>query len=296
MIKYFSTILILLFVSLYVTNAQLQLLVPVTYDANIKLAKDEVIKAGMTNPKLIAVATVQQKTEFGGMELDISLDLNTGKSPLWLYVFAEPVKQDSFVVAGVAVIQLMIGPQVTPFDNEISDEGLGLSLNTDLTEIKPVDAINALVSIKDNPLFSEFYTQNQPLDFFSAVLFVNETNEFIQANAPYWLFTMTKEKSTKLCYLDLATKFAICISDIVSVNDNETKMESNVYPNPSSDIIEVDNFAINGDFGIYDVYGRKVTDFTYTLKQNGITLNISKLSSGLYYLRTKDNYLMFIKQ
>lgn len=296
MIKYFSTILILLFVSLYVTNAQLQLLVPVTYDANIKLAKDEVIKAGMTNPKLIAVATVQQKTEFGGMELDISLDLNTGKSPLWLYVFAEPVKQDSFVVAGVAVIQLMIGPQVTPFDNELSDEGLGLSLNTDLTEIKPVDAINALVSIKDNPLFSEFYTQNQPLDFFSAVLFVNETNEFIQANAPYWLFTMIKEKSTKLCYLDLATKFAICISDIVSVNDNETKMESNVYPNPSSDIIEVDNFAINGDFGIYDVYGRKVTDFTYTLKQNGITLNISKLSSGLYYLRTKDNYLMFIKQ
>jgi len=296
MLKYFSKILILLLVSFYVTNAQLQLLVPVTYDANIKLAKDEVIKAGMTNPKLIAVATVQQKMEFGGMELDISLDLNTGKSPLWLYIFAEPVKQDSFIVAGVAVIQLMIGPQVTPFDDEFSDEGIGLALNTDLTEIKPVDAIDALVSIKDNSLFSEFYTQNQPLDFFSAVLFVNETNELIQANTPYWLFTMTKEKSTKFCFLELGTKITICVTDIVSVNDNESKMESNVYPNPSTDIIEVDNFAINGDFGIYDVYGRKVIDYTYTLKQNGITLNISKLSSGLYYLRTKDNYLMFIKQ
>jgi hypothetical protein len=296
MLKYFSKILILLLVSFYVTNAQLQLLVPVTYDANIKLAKDEVIKAGMTNPKLIAVATVQQTLDFGGMKLDMSLDLNTGKSPFWLYVFSEPIEQDSFLLGGIAVLQLMTGPQIVPFDDELSDSGLGLTLNTDLTEIKANDAIDALKSIKDNQTFSEFYSQNQPLDYFSAVLFVNESNKILEANASYWMFTMTKGELNKMCFLEIGTKETICITDIVSVNDKESKMESNVYPNPSTDIIEVDNFAINGDFGIYDVYGRKVIDYTYTLKQNGITLNISKLSSGLYYLRTKDNYLMFIKQ
>ncbi|HRP01984.1 MAG TPA: T9SS type A sorting domain-containing protein [Candidatus Kapabacteria bacterium] len=75
-------------------------------------------------------------------------------------------------------------------------------------------------------------------------------------------------------------------------------MEANrmtAYPNQIEDVIEVENFTINGSFAIYDIYGHKIDNVQFNLKNNGITLMIQNLTSGVYYLRTENDYLLFVK-
>lgn len=67
------------------------------------------------------------------------------------------------------------------------------------------------------------------------------------------------------------------------------------YPNQIEDVIEVENFTINGSFAIYDIYGHKIDNVQFNLKNNGITLMIQNLTSGVYYLRTENDYLLFVK-
>ncbi len=69
----------------------------------------------------------------------------------------------------------------------------------------------------------------------------------------------------------------------------------NAYPNSNRDVIEVENFKINGKFSIFDSTGKKIDSVPYLLRSNGIQLEIRDLATGIYYLRTDNDYLLFIK-
>jgi hypothetical protein len=93
-----------------------------------------------------------------------------------------------------------------------------------------------------------------------------------------------------ICFLFIclgATSFGYSQSNITSnVNDDQVKGLS-IYPNPVTNgkvnITSTNNLV--KDVEIFDVLGKKV--FTTTLL--GKELNISKLTSGIYVIKIKEN-------
>ena len=106
---------------------------------------------------------------------------------------------------------------------------------------------------------------------------------------------MSKDGKFKLCGVHAIEKIVICTPDIVNVIEIKEANRMSAYPNPAEDVIEIENFPINGNFKIFDVYGRQVDNVPYHIKSNGITLKIHHLNSGVYYLRTENDYLLFLK-
>lgn len=84
-----------------------------------------------------------------------------------------------------------------------------------------------------------------------------------------------------------------------AIRDPQTSIESTtaitggVYPNPASDFIKLDMEAstMNSSVEIYDAYGKQVMSVIYT----GEVIDISKLTAGVYFVRTPSHSYKFIK-
>jgi len=83
--------------------------------------------------------------------------------------------------------------------------------------------------------------------------------------------------------------------DLLSINDNEIN-KLHIYPNPTNNILNfnvpfTDNFKVS----VYDTIGKRVLNTTI---ENGNSLNVSKLNSGMYILKFDDynRNFKFVKQ
>ncbi len=69
--------------------------------------------------------------------------------------------------------------------------------------------------------------------------------------------------------------------------DEKTKLQFNIYPNPSNSVIIVsginsqDNYSVE----ITDIFGKQI----YYTQLNGTTVNIENLSNGMYFLKLTDS-------
>jgi hypothetical protein len=87
--------------------------------------------------------------------------------------------------------------------------------------------------------------------------------------------------------------------EIGAIRDSQTSVESitaiigSVYPNPASDFIKLDMNAssLNSSVEIYDAYGKQVMSVIYT----GEEIDISKLTAGVYFVKTPSYSYKFIK-
>ena len=70
----------------------------------------------------------------------------------------------------------------------------------------------------------------------------------------------------------------------VGVHNTSTML---VYPNPSSDRINIQCSANMKEIEVFDMTGRCVRHAT-NLNDNNYSLNISSLSSSIYFVRVKD--------
>ena len=76
---------------------------------------------------------------------------------------------------------------------------------------------------------------------------------------------------------------------IQHISDTENYL--NIFPNPANEkvFIEVAKTGmINGLLQIFDISGKKVTDYKLNIVAGGIELNIQNLKSGLYYVTLTD--------
>ncbi len=71
----------------------------------------------------------------------------------------------------------------------------------------------------------------------------------------------------------------------VNINENITE-QIICYPNPTSDFITIKNMK-NQEINIYDITGKSV--FSKILKSENEQINLSKLSSGIYLLKSDSN-------
>ena len=80
--------------------------------------------------------------------------------------------------------------------------------------------------------------------------------------------------------------------NVVSVTPGKIDgFEVNVYPNPASDFIVVDWTANDKDMlyiSLYDVAGKKISEQSYSAKQDKVSINLSQLASAQYLLEVKD--------
>ena len=78
-----------------------------------------------------------------------------------------------------------------------------------------------------------------------------------------------------------------------SVETTTTEITGGVYPNPASDFIKLDMnvSAMNSSVEIYDAYGKQVMNVIYT----GEVIDISKLTAGVYFVKTGSGTHKFVK-
>ena len=88
------------------------------------------------------------------------------------------------------------------------------------------------------------------------------------------------------------------LGTLLHVENYNSVIIPKVYPNPSSNYIQISDLIETTKYEIYSVSGTKVIDGTLMPKSQ---IDISRLSSGLYYLKLKDDtrletYIKVIKQ
>lgn len=89
----------------------------------------------------------------------------------------------------------------------------------------------------------------------------------------------------------------IPLSDLninLGINEFEEQKTVSIYPNPTTQYIQLTNIETQEEFIIYDVNGREVLKGLY---QPHTQINVSDLESGLYFIKLKSdkNVLKFLK-
>jgi hypothetical protein len=78
------------------------------------------------------------------------------------------------------------------------------------------------------------------------------------------------------------------VVDPLSISDNDIK-NIFLFPNPVKDILNIHNVYSNSDISLYNILGKKYEiDMINNFESNSISVNISSLEPGLYFLSLKD--------
>ncbi len=94
--------------------------------------------------------------------------------------------------------------------------------------------------------------------------------------------------------------------DITGIDDNDrSAIENIIFPNPVTDFIEISiNHTVNRmidnskNIRIYNVYGECFSNHTpnpSSTSESGVRIDVSKLASGLYFIRIGDDIFKFVK-
>jgi hypothetical protein len=85
-----------------------------------------------------------------------------------------------------------------------------------------------------------------------------------------------------------SSQVEVTIVDPLSISDNDIK-NIFLFPNPVKDMLNIHNVYSNSNISLYDILGKKCEiDMINNFESNSISVNISSLESGLYFLRIED--------
>jgi hypothetical protein len=262
----------------------------------IEDARKWLTKNGMIEPLLILLATSTQEIEIGGNKIKIQVDFEAGKSQAWIYLFRD--ENDTSIIKGVVVIKTFFGAQVIEIPyKSLMPGNMNIDLNLSIEKYSYFDSDSASQKFKENSDFADYYNNTKPLDILSMALFISE--EFGSGTPelqPYWGIIMVKNGNQKMCVSQAVSGDIFCSPDIINgVNDFNNSEKIISYPNPAEEFLNIDDIPSSDKYEVYDTFGRKV-DVNYSLGGNSLRLNIGGLSSGVYYLRTSGDSILFIKK
>ncbi len=112
---------------------------------------------------------------------------------------------------------------------------------------------------------------------------ISFANEFPENQNILFDFTLTSGGSSTSCPIMLTS---LNIYDPSSINGHHVNSLL-VYPNPSSDYINIQSNTVIKDIEVIDLAGRCIRHAT-NVDDNTYSLNISSLSSSIYFVRVKD--------
>lgn len=146
--------------------------------------------------------------------------------------------------------------------------------------------------------------------------FVTNTNDgdshrvFVTFNNP-GIYTITVDARSSYCFIDkmvlrkdgiadatafnLSNNESTCYNESLSVKEEHAMLnEVKVYPNPSSDKIEITNLKSKGNLLLSNVFGAVVLKTNYNTSSKEI--DISNLKSGVYFISNSDKNNYFFKK
>ncbi|WP_136480785.1 T9SS type A sorting domain-containing protein [Cognatitamlana onchidii] len=122
-------------------------------------------------------------------------------------------------------------------------------------------------------------------------------------------YTITVDARSSYLFIDKMVLKRSDVSDAVSRNLNNPEStcydgslstasnrfkEVKVYPNPTKDVINVDNLPVKSKLVISNIHGAIVKTIETDTKSQ--TINISDLKSGIYFISSGDNLFSFTKK
>ena len=85
-----------------------------------------------------------------------------------------------------------------------------------------------------------------------------------------------------------SSQVEVTVVDPLSISDNDIK-NIFLFPNPVKDILNIHNVYSNSNISLYNILGKKYEiDMINNFESNSISVNISSLEPGLYFLSLKD--------
>ena len=85
-----------------------------------------------------------------------------------------------------------------------------------------------------------------------------------------------------------SSQVEVTVVDPLSISDNDIK-NIFLFPNPVKDILNIHNVSSNSDISLYNILGKKYEiDMINNFESNSISVNISSLEPGLYFLSLED--------
>ncbi len=80
-------------------------------------------------------------------------------------------------------------------------------------------------------------------------------------------------------------------------SEYESKIDFNLYPNPTSNHVFFDNSSVRlKKVKLYTSHGQFVKTFEFSTFEKSQKINLSDLNSGLYILKTNENYIKLLKK
>ena len=85
-----------------------------------------------------------------------------------------------------------------------------------------------------------------------------------------------------------SSQVEVTVVDPLSISENDIK-NIFLFPNPVKDILNIHNVYSNSDISLYNILGKKYEiDMINNFESNSISVNISSLEPGLYFLSLED--------
>jgi hypothetical protein len=85
-----------------------------------------------------------------------------------------------------------------------------------------------------------------------------------------------------------SSQVEVSVVDPLSISENDIK-NIFLFPNPVKDILNIHNVYSNSDISLYNILGKKYQiDMINNSESNSISVNISSLEPGLYFLSLED--------
>ena len=194
---------------------------------------------GATDAVVAAIITVGLEVPIGEATIDLSMNMDNGTSPLWIYAVASNSLDSIKIVPMIRVLGIC---QETPLEDidGISTE-LGLSpvaLPPSYNQGQPL--MNLL---KADPLYSQFsaaYPDSAPT--FAALGTVEEGFGEFPANSPFWIFQwgIESDDGAFICVSHAETGETLCLGEVPSsVAEEARRAGFRVAPNPANDFVIV---------------------------------------------------------
>lgn len=250
-------------------------------------------KSKAADAVLVAVITANVTLPVLGTEVQVSFNLQNGKSEAWIYVYRSAIGDSSILIP---VIQIPFLRTCSPLDLPLPSVPIG-ELGSTPVVASPLEGSALITALQTDERYKT-YRSSFPDSLPSIVTLATAVADVpgFPAGTPYWVvfFTGGTAATNMTCFVHATTGLANCLGvDVNSVADNAASLGISVAPNPVRDVAYVTLPEAwthqRVDIEIVDMLGNTRKTLSTVASIPGLILPIDDLPLGAYTLRLTGN-------
>lgn len=274
------------------SNAQLgNALTPFTAKAGLTAATKEAktkSKVSNPNPVLRSIATMA----ISANGLDVSFNMSNGKSAVWVYIFEDKNIPDSITSVALVSVPLFGYQNIETIAPQLN-VGEMLASFADVLPSKAMSVTNWLESgemaskVKQDANYQKLFKKYPNAIPNLIGLGKNEINPLLTMDLEYWSLVFSEDNSPKYtCYTEAVGGKVTCQEfNFSSIENDNTILNFQIYPNPSSDVLYINNTFENENYDveIYDNLGKMIN--AYRNLTSNTSIDLRNFQTGVYQIK-----------